>query len=186
MQGVISNAQLHQAYCLRGLVKCHIAKLSYGFSISKNTKRKELYLDMPVRCGECSAFYHFVTCSSLKEKQYRSDSVASRQKWACSTCKTAKSKDAQKHVDVRHETGEIRLLLCSISQKFDVLMPLKETVSNIERPVQMISEQYEELLRRLENHEKENKDIQKRMGAIEAQCKKKRKILMGRKCCRWN
>lgn len=128
--------------------------------------------DQSVQCAECSASYHFGTCSSLTEKQYRSKSVALRQKWACPTCKAAKNNDGvQSDTAVRNETAEVRLLLCTINQKLDGLMPLKETVLNIERAVQMMSEKYDELLNRLENQERQTKEIHKKVDAIEVQCK---------------
>lgn len=128
--------------------------------------------DLSGKSAKCAAFYHFGTCPSLKEKQYKSKDVAARQKWACPTCKAAKSNEcAKKDAAVMNETAEIRLLLCNISKKLDGLMPLKETVSNTERAVQMMSENYDELSKRLENQEKETKDIQKQMGALEVQCK---------------
>lgn len=50
-------------------------------------------------------------------------------------------------------------------------MPLKKTVSNIERAVEIMSENCDELLNRLENQEKETIGYSKTFGAIEMQCK---------------
>lgn len=54
-----------------------------------------------------------------------------------------------------------------VCQKLDELLPLKETVPNIERSIQLMSDKYDEMLTRLAAQEKDTKEIRKRLERLE-------------------
>ncbi|KAH8029053.1 hypothetical protein HPB51_022173 [Rhipicephalus microplus] len=102
----------------------------------------------------------------ISEKQYKKKSESARQKWVCSTCK-----DSGKSVEITEGRPEaevdIRSILSGISQKLDELLPLRETVPNIERSIQLMSDKYDEMLTRLAAQEKDTKEIRKRLERLE-------------------
>lgn len=122
--------------------------------------------ELSVACGECSHCFHIGTCAGISEKQYKKKSESARQKWVCSTCK-----DSGKSVEITEGRPEaevdIRSILSGISEKLDELLPLRETVPNIERSIQLMSDKYDEMLTRLAAQEKDTKEIRKRLERLE-------------------
>lgn len=127
--------------------------------------------ELSVVCVECERCYHIGTCAGLTEKQYKNKA---KQKWVCPTCKTAKRQgDKQDEKLVGDEIAGIRSLLVNMNAKLDDLMPLKETVTSIEKSVQLMSEKYDELLVRVATQEKDTKDIRKRLEILEQKVENK-------------
>lgn len=61
----------------------------------------------------------------------------------------------------------VAILLMDMNRKLDTLLLLKETVQGIEHTVQMISDQYDDILHRLNEQENDIKDLKKRVDKIE-------------------
>ncbi|XP_075555482.1 uncharacterized protein LOC142587967 [Dermacentor variabilis] len=59
-------------------------------------------------------------------------------------------------------------MLVSINEKLEYLLPLKKMVESIEDTVQFTSEQYDELLTRIEKNEREVKKLKHRIEKVEA------------------
>ncbi|KAH8033190.1 hypothetical protein HPB51_008075 [Rhipicephalus microplus] len=125
------------------------------FYVNENTLKERLHL-----------YFIKNQRSSISEKQYKKKSESARQKWVCSTCK-----DSGKSVEITEGRPEaevdIRSILSGISQKLDELLPLRETVPNIERSIQLMSDKYDEMLTRLAAQEKDTKEIRKRLERLE-------------------
>lgn len=119
-------------------------------------------------CVECTQSYHIGNCAGLTEKQFKNRSASSKQKWTCPSCKAAKQKDENQSDRVtREEFAGLRSLLISMNEKLDGLVPLKETVSNIEKSIEVMSDKYDELLKRLAVQESDTKNVKARVEKLE-------------------
>lgn len=134
-----------------------------------------------MQCTECRFGFHLGNCSgvpksSVKEKK---QSISLREKWVCQTCRISKTRskpsDAQTNVsegehDIHKKLAQIAQMLTvlgPLEKKVDDLTSVKETVQEIERKVQRMSDRYDEAMKKLTVQEKELADIKQRVIKME-------------------
>lgn len=124
------------------------------------------------RCSECGHGYHFGNCAGTDEKTYKAKN------WKCSTCRKPKVRYTQnpqkgkkdQEPDVATLLTEINVKLTSlatITEKVDTLMIMKETIVNIEKSVQHMSDQYDEVLKHIKEQDNEIAEIKSRLENVE-------------------
>lgn len=122
--------------------------------------------DDTMKCAECGYNYHFGSCSGVSESTFKSKGEIWRKAWRCQTCWTAKSRSSQGEKP-RQDESNLAAVIIGINQKLSTLMELKDTVSAIEVSVNMMSTQYDEILKQMRQHDTEIKDLKKRMANME-------------------
>lgn len=122
--------------------------------------------DGTMKCAECGYNYHFGSCSGVSESTFKSKGEIWRKAWRCLTCRTAKSRSSQGEKP-RQDESNLAAVIIGINQKLSTLMELKDTVSAIEVSVNMMSTQYDEILKQMRQHDTEIKDLKKRMTNME-------------------
>lgn len=122
-----------------------------------------------IQCSDCSCEYHTGVCSGVSEKTIKTKGEAYRLAWRCPTCRRNKLRDPVKKPNEELETQDVRLLLVTINDKLDQLLPLRDVVEGIEDSLQFWSEQYDDLLRRVEQNEHHIKELRRRTEKLETQ-----------------
>ncbi|XP_037273815.2 uncharacterized protein LOC119165983 [Rhipicephalus microplus] len=122
-----------------------------------------------IQCSDCSCRYHTGVCSGVSEKTIKTKGEAYRIAWRCPTCRRNKLRDPVKKPNEELETQDVRLLLVTINDKLDQLLPLRDVVEGIEDSLQFWSEQYDDLLRRVEQNEHHIKELRHRTEKLETQ-----------------
>lgn len=123
-----------------------------------------------LNCSECDYSFHLGACSGISAKAFKTKDDSFKQAWLCSACKPQKSQTSKG----RKQKSEVDMasLLANMNTKLDSLMTIKETVDNIEKTVKHLSDDYDDLLKKVNRHDGELKNIQKRMETIENQNQK--------------
>lgn len=117
--------------------------------------------DSLISCAECDYPYHIGTCSGVSEDSR----VVSRKTWRCQTCKTAKSRGSQS--SKQNKDIDVAAMLISMNSKLDTLLNLKETVDAMEESLQHMSANYDQVLKRMCEHDEELKNLKKRVANLE-------------------
>lgn len=112
-------------------------------------------------CSECGSSFHLGDCSGVAETTFKSKGESYKKAWRCPACKPGRTKGSQ---PVKLDVAS---LLADINRKLDSLIPLKATVDSIERKIQEVSDKYDEVLKSQVQHDKEIKELNKRMEAVE-------------------
>lgn len=118
-----------------------------------------------ITCPECQFTYHFGTCCGIAESTFKARNAKSQKAWRCETCsvtKRSQTAKAKKDAEI-----DVTSLLASMNLKLNSLLSMKETVSAIETSVQNMSDQYDELLKSVGQHDKDIKSLTKRVEKIE-------------------
>lgn len=128
-------------------------------------------------CSDCGYGYHVGTCSgesTSKGKNRNSKNNA----WKCRTCLTAKSRGIQspgtqkpeQEPHLRQELAAINKKLSEImtmNAKVESLMSIKDTVDQIEKSVQLMSNQYDLVLKKMDEQSKEITNLRRRVEKVE-------------------
>ncbi|CAN7943129.1 unnamed protein product [Ixodes hexagonus] len=134
-----------------------------------------------MQCTECRFSYHLGNCSgvtksSVKEKK---QSISLREGWVCQTCRISKTRSKASDPkpttpDGEHdihkkltEIAKMLMVLGPLEKKVDDLASVKETVQEIERKVQRMSDRYDEAMKKLTAQEAEMSEIKQRVKKIE-------------------
>lgn len=123
--------------------------------------------DSRMVCLECEYPYHLGACSGISAKSFKARTEASKKTWRCQTCKTAKQRGSQSGNQGKEAVPDIAVMLASITKKLDALLPLRETVNGIEQSIQLLSEKYDKVQEKMNQHEGDLKDLKKRVRNIE-------------------
>lgn len=120
-----------------------------------------------VICCDCDSSYHLGSCSGIPKSAFKSKSESQKKNWQCSTCKTVKLGGnfggRQAHdLDIARILGEI-------DRKLSCLTALKDTVGNIEKSIQLLSDKYDDVLDRVKEQDREIKSLKQRVAAFEKQ-----------------
>lgn len=118
-------------------------------------------------CGACDYFYHFGDCSGVAESTFKTKGESCRKAWNCPTCRAAKSRGSQSGRSKKESDDNVASILVGINEKLEKLMTLKNTVESIEQSVQLMSDQYDELLVHVRHQDKEKSQIKKRVDILE-------------------
>lgn len=132
-----------------------------------------------LRCSRCITGFHIGSCSGVTEGEYGKKSKAAKKAWECNRCSELKpearvrSDDCKDmpQSDVSKELLRINGILTGIveiTEKLDMLMTVKTTVSNIEISIQQMSDKYDDVLKELSRQAKEINAIKKRLDLVEA------------------
>lgn len=116
-------------------------------------------------CSDCDRSYHLGECSGVSESTYKSKKDGYKKAWRCPSCKPGKCKGDQ--AGKNKPDLDVARLLADINRKLDSLEPLKVTVDNIEKKIQEVSKQYDDVLKNQIRQDKEIKELRKRMDAAE-------------------
>lgn len=132
-----------------------------------------------MRCVECGYRYHSGNCSGVNEAAFRNKKQNNVDIWKCQTCLSAKvrSKGAQEEEVGNLEGAELQSELAEIAKTPIILGPLKEnvdelatinrTVLDIEKFVQLMSDQYDNFLKKMGDQEKETTELKGRVEKLE-------------------
>lgn len=123
-------------------------------------------IDSGLTCLECGYAYHLSPCSGISEATFKAKGSALRKIWRCPTCKVVKSRGDSQGAKEDSELN-LAIMLASINGKLDSLMSLKETVSAIEKSIQVMSDKYDEVLKDLAEQKRETKHLKKRVETLE-------------------
>lgn len=118
-------------------------------------------------CGACDYFYHFGDCSGVAESTFKTKGESWRKAWNCPTCRAVKARGSQSGRSKKESDDNVASILVGINEKLEKLMTLKNTVESIEQSVQLMSDQYDELLVHVRHQDKEISQIKKRVDALE-------------------
>lgn len=117
--------------------------------------------DIMMTCAECDYSYH----SGIAESMFKSKTGVSRKNWHCPTCRVAKTKSVQSAKEKR-EPG-FSSILADINKKLSCLVELKDTVSDIEASIKMMSDKYDKLLECTDRHDREITNMEKKLESLE-------------------
>lgn len=127
-------------------------------------------LDSKIDCSDCRSVYHTGKCAGISDATIKSKGEQYRSAWRCSNCRRSKGRTPQLDRSSNDtDDQDVRALLKSINEKLEYLLPLKETVDSVEDTVQYMSDQYDELLTRVEKNEREVRELKHRVDKIEKQ-----------------
>lgn len=124
--------------------------------------------DSVIVCNECSSSYHVGSCCDVTDRSLRSKKSSVRKNWKCSDCREGKTGESDEDAtDKEAMTRSVSLQLATVIRKLDELMPLKQTVHEMECSVQDMSLKFDEAMKRLDSQEKDIKSLKKRVEKIE-------------------
>lgn len=115
-------------------------------------------------CTDCSICYHLGgACSGVSENTFKSKRDDYKKSWRCPSCR--KSKASASAPKENNET--IASMLIEINRKLDELLPLKQTVNDIEVSVQLLSSKYDSILEAVARHDTDIKALGGRVTKLE-------------------
>lgn len=117
-----------------------------------------------IQCSECSCAYHLGACCGLSEATYKSKGEEYRRSWRCPDCRKPKSSATSSN---ETEGLPIAALLLEINRKLDELLPLKQTVNDIEASIKHVSEQYDKVVADVTKNSNEIKNMKTRLSKLE-------------------
>ncbi|CAN7945795.1 unnamed protein product [Ixodes pacificus] len=139
--------------------------------------------DGVLECSECRFRYHIGTCAGVTEKSLRGKKPGFKEIWKCKTCLSARARtrstleDGQskdESPDVQQQLTRIMgmlTILAPLKQQVDELVGMKQTVMDIEKSVQAMSDNYDEVLRKMKEHDSEIKELRKKVNQLEQERK---------------
>lgn len=116
-------------------------------------------------CVVCDYPYHWGICSGITDATKNTKTF--RRTWRCQTCVTVQSRGGHSTQPKKDTEVDVLGLLAVMNKKLDSLLTLKETVDGIERSVQLMSDNYDEVLKRINQQDRDVKDLRKRVEVIE-------------------
>lgn len=118
-------------------------------------------------CCECSGHVHIShTFSGVTKEKFRAKDEDFKKSWRCPSSRNAKPSSG---VTKKHDAS-IAIMFLDISRKLDELLPLKQTVSEIEASVKLLSAKYDDVLVNLAKYDGEIKTLTAKVAKIEASC----------------
>lgn len=123
-----------------------------------------------IKCSDCCQAFHAGKCAGISEATIKSKGQAYCDAWRCPTCRRSKLRAAppeSKELSCEADMQDVRIWMQAINDKLDKLVPLRETVESIDDAIQYLSEQYDEILRKTEQNERDVKDLKRRLEKVE-------------------
>lgn len=117
-----------------------------------------------IRCCECQGLYHLGTCSGISVSSFRTRREEQKKTWKCESCCVNRADAAR----LKEPPDPVVAILAEISRKLDELLPLKNTVHEIEKSINMMSEKYDSVLAELTRQDSEVKSLKGRVTKLEA------------------
>lgn len=122
------------------------------------TCKKKLEEDvLNITCTECEFSYHLGECSGVtkaKNEKLRKD-------WRCPTCVKARNRSGSS--SKQSQDTDFASILTGINAKLSTLLDLKNTVDKIEQSVQMMSANYDEVLKKTKENTRQIAELKKRV-----------------------
>lgn len=132
------------------------------------------------KCAECDDCYHFDSCSDASKGK----GEGSKKTWKCESCSTSKTRSGKSRTkrdadvgktlqEINKKLSELMTVkenvdsLMTMKEKVDTLMTVKTTVDSIESSVQMMSDNYDEVLKEMKQQSKDIADLKRRVVKIE-------------------
>ncbi|KAH9378435.1 hypothetical protein HPB48_013935 [Haemaphysalis longicornis] len=99
---------------------------------------------------ECKDLYHLGECSGVSQAAYKSIRDEYKKSWKSPRCRKNKSGPSRAKPT---QDATIATVLLEINRKLDELMPLTNTVKEIEASIKAISDKYESILCDVAKHD---------------------------------
>lgn len=119
-----------------------------------------------LNCAECEFAFHVGTCSGVTDAVFKTKRESFKKNWKCESCRCEAGKSATAGQGQRAD-GDMLRRLVEIDRKLSLLIELPAKVDGLEQSVQLLSDQFDSIQRRLENHDQEIKDVKHRVEKIE-------------------
>lgn len=126
--------------------------------------------DRKMVCSECEFPYHLGDCSGIAESTFKSKGDSWHKQWRCQTCRLNRQRSGQiakQKSDFDLDPSAVMMTLAAMNKKLDTLLDLKDTVDGIEHSIQMLSDKYDAVLSHMTEHDKEIKELRKRVETVE-------------------
>lgn len=126
--------------------------------------------DRRMKCSDCEFSYHLGDCSGIAESTYKSKGDSWHKSWRCPTCRLSSQRggpSAKQKKDFDLDPALVMVTLATINKKLDTLLTLKETVDGIEHSIQVLSDKYDAVISHMAEHDKELKELRKRVEKVE-------------------
>lgn len=130
-------------------------------------QEKILNAEQSISCSGCEYSYHCGVCAGVSEVTLKTKGEAYRKTWKCPTCRVSRLKGGAVSKQKPDDDILISILLAGMNEKLDELLNLKETVGSIEASISMMSAQYDEILKSVNEQKKEMKEVKSRLAEIE-------------------
>lgn len=135
------------------------------------TCKEELLEDeRKIKCSNCEFCYHLGECSGIAESTFKTRGESWHKSWRCQTCRLSSQRSGQstkQKKDSDLDPSLVMITLATMNQKLDTLLALKETVDGIEQSIQVLSDKYDAVINHLTEHDKELKQLRKRVEKVE-------------------
>lgn len=118
-------------------------------------------------CYEYSYSYHLKPCTGIIETSFKKKSEIAREEGRCSACKKGLLR-SQSVRETKPSEVNIAHLFNTISKKLEIFTIPKGIVDGIRHLVQMMSDQYDEILTQLTSQNVFIKDLQTRVEKVES------------------
>lgn len=120
----------------------------------KKCSRQLIQEDAVVCYGECKGHFHF-DCAQVREVQYRKRTLAEKQSWTCSDCKSDRSKKDASTPGTPSLT-DLYTLVMNVSL---TLTTVQKDLKDISKSQQHLSDCYDEMDKKMKSLEHINKDV---------------------------
>lgn len=139
--------------------------------------------DLVLTCNECQFSYHIGNCSGVTEIALRGKKPGFKETWKCQTCRGSKARTRstqddkqsfEEPSDVQQQLTRIMgmlTVLAPLKQQVDELLEIKETVMHIEKSVKLMSDSYDEVLKKMKEHDSDIKELKKKVNELEQERK---------------
>lgn len=125
---------------------------------------------MWIECSDCCQAFHAGKCAGISEATIKSKGQAYCDAWRCATCRRSKLRSLpsdSKELNSEPDMQDLRVWMKAINDKLEKLVPLQETVECIDDAVKYLSEQYDKILKKTEQNERDVKDLKRRLEKVE-------------------
>lgn len=119
--------------------------------------------ELVMSCSECLSQYHLGKCSGISEVTFKTKGEEYKKSWRCPQCRKSKMTPTCP----KENEQSLAAMLLDVSGKLDDLMPLKETVSEIQASIKFMSEQYDKVLADVARQDGEIKSLKSRVLKLE-------------------
>lgn len=125
--------------------------------------RKVLHdIDSVLTCGQCEFSFHCGECSGVSENTLKGKREQYRKSWKCEACRAGGGKSGTR------TDSEILTKLAEMDRKLSSLLVIPNKMTEIEKVMQMLSDQFDKIQNRQDIQEKEIKEVKRKVEKIES------------------
>lgn len=130
--------------------------------------RKVLHdIDSVLTCGQCEFSFHCGECSGVSENTLKGKREQYRKSWKCEACRAGGGKSGTSAPAPRTDS-EILTKLAEMDRKLSSLLVIPNKMTEIEKSMQMLSDQFDKIQYRQDIQEKEIKEVKRKVEKIES------------------